>query len=496
VPEQLKARDEAAKLLRQVSANASASATTAKKAKQAEQLFAEIGKIQASKVIKGKSPPAQTEHDISGDQSAHLFAERIMRLEGEQNKARLHIQQLINAKRKLEKARKQELEKETREQQEYNRKLQAKLTHLIAEKEKEYKLLVEEITNVKTLAASQAEKLRCERDQARTIVDQKKAAEEERSGPVEYHTSNLPLILLLGALLVLAGGGVYTFFPQWFVFPPSLASKPTTSTKSTEQETTPVAKAPEPPPKPKPKVLSEYQDPLRTGGNGPVMIELSGGSFKMGVKPSMPYSGELPQLEITLQSFSISKYEITFEEYDRFAKETNRPPLPDGGWGRGTRPVINVTWEDARSYTNWLSAQTGKSYRLPYEREWELAAKANTDSLYWWGGDAGKNNTNCANCGSQWDLRQTAPVGSFKANAFGLHDVIGNVLEWTQNCRYLNYAGAPEQGNRRDGGDCSKRMVRGGSFRTYSNNLRVTRRTAYNPEARNDDLGFRVVRSY
>lgn len=482
--DQQNARAEAEKLLRQ----ASASAKTAKKAQQAEQLFAEIGKIQSA----SKDQKTEPEDASSKKSDAQRLAERIMRLEGEQSKARAHIEQLVNAKRKLEKARQEALATESRQQQEYNRKLQAELAKAIAEKEKEYRLLVDEIAQVKAMTDAQSEQLRAERDKARDIAGQKKAEEDEQSGPIAAHSSRLPVILFLIALLLLGGGAVYTFFPQWFEPQPEPIA---------EAASAPEASQPKPPPKPKPqkptaKAIREFSDPLRVGGTGPVMVELSGGTFKMGVKPSMPFSGELPQLEITLQPFSISKHEITFEEFDRFSTATKRPLLPDNGWGRDRRPVVNVTWDEAKAYTNWLSAQTGKAYRLPYEREWEFAAKANTDDFYWWGSKLGTNHTNCGNCGSRWDMRETAPVGSFKPNGFGLHDTIGNVLEWTQNCRHLNYAGAPLQGNHRDGGDCGRRMVRGGSFQTYGKNLRVTRRIAYNPKARNNDLGFRVVRSY
>ena len=129
--------------------------------------------------------------------------------------------------------------------------------------------------------------------------------------------------------------------------------------------------------------------------------------------------------------FWIGKYEVTFAEYDRFATRTNRRKPDDGGWGRERRPVVNVTWKDAYDYTNWLSEELGSNYRLPTAAEWEHAARAGSPTEYPWGNDVGRNRANCKGCGSRWDNRGTAPVGSFRGNEWGLHDVAGNVCEWT-----------------------------------------------------------------
>ena len=148
----------------------------------------------------------------------------------------------------------------------------------------------------------------------------------------------------------------------------------------------------------------------------PEMVTIPAGSFQMGcVSGRNCYSNEKPVHSVRIESFELSKYEVTFEEYDAFTDATGRERADDEGWGRGRRPVINVSWDDAVAYTQWLSSQTGVSYRLPSEAEWEYAARAGSMTRYSWGNDIGRNRANCDGCGSQWDDRQTAPVGSFSA---------------------------------------------------------------------------------
>ena len=142
------------------------------------------------------------------------------------------------------------------------------------------------------------------------------------------------------------------------------------------------------------------------------------------------------------------------------------------GWGRDNRPVVNVSWNDAKEYVGWLNRKTGRdpelvgqTYRLLSEAEWEYAARAGSTTAFWWGDDVGRNNANCDGCGSQWDNTKTAPVGSFKANDFGLYDMAGNVWEWVQDCYQNSYDGAPKDGSVwEDGADCAARVLRGGSW--------------------------------
>jgi formylglycine-generating enzyme required for sulfatase activity len=201
------------------------------------------------------------------------------------------------------------------------------------------------------------------------------------------------------------------------------------------------------------------------------------------------------------QPFSIAATEITFREWDACVADGGcnyRPP--DQGWGRDTRPVINVSWQDAQVYIRWLSRRTGKVCRLPSEAEWEYAARAGTATEYALPAPDGsddikaKNLADCADCGSEWDGKQTAPVGRFPANAWGLRDMHGNVFKWVEDCWHNSYEGAPDDGRAwRDegGGDCSARMQRGGSWASYGAGSAF--RSQDFPGYRNNLIGFRVV---
>ncbi|MCG6940810.1 MAG: SUMF1/EgtB/PvdO family nonheme iron enzyme [Thiohalocapsa sp.] len=198
-------------------------------------------------------------------------------------------------------------------------------------------------------------------------------------------------------------------------------------------------------------------------------------------------------------AYRIGRDEVTFAEYDRFALATWRKLPDDKGWGRGDRPVINVSWQDAEAYTDWLSGKTGKRYRLPKEAEWEHAARGGTNTAYWWGDDVHEGDSvwaDCDGCGSPWDLRQTAPVGSFQANAFGLRDTAGNVWEWVEDCWHGNYAGAPNDGSawgEPDDADCRQRVMRGGYWGGKPDLLRSAFRFRGNAASRTASVGFRVA---
>ena len=214
----------------------------------------------------------------------------------------------------------------------------------------------------------------------------------------------------------------------------------------------------------------------------------------MGSGSTSPRFDERPQHRVNLSGFAISKTEVTFEQYNRFVQDTGRARPVDEGWGRGTRPVINVSWQDAIDYTRWLSEQTGARYRLPTEAEWEFAARSHSNKRFWWGKEVGENHANCFDCGGQWSGSQTARVGSYAASPFAVHDMAGNVMEWVQDCYQSGYADAPLDGSAVVTGECSARVVRGGSYSSPADSLRSASRDKHAPDLRLDNLGFRLVR--
>ena len=188
------------------------------------------------------------------------------------------------------------------------------------------------------------------------------------------------------------------------------------------------------------------QDRLKDGSLGPKMVWLPVGSFRMGDIQGEGRDNEKPVHTVTVDRFAMGQYEVTFAEYDKFAKATKIKKPDDEKWGRGNRPVINISWQDATAYATWLSAQTGHTYRLPTEAQWEYAARAGTTTSRYWGNDPDKaceyanvyDKTSEKKKKFGWthhkctdDYVHTAPVGSFKPNKFGLYDMIGNVWEWT-----------------------------------------------------------------
>ena len=228
----------------------------------------------------------------------------------------------------------------------------------------------------------------------------------------------------------------------------------------------------------------------------PEMVVIPAGSFRMGcVSGRDCESSEYPVHEVRVASFELSKYEVTFEEYDTFTDATGRERADDSGFGRGRRPVVNVSWEDAVDYTQWLSSQTGEHYRLPSEAEWEYAARAGSTTMYSWGNYIGDNRANCYGCGSRWDS-QTAPVGSFSANRWGLHDMHGNVWEWVQDCWNDNYRGAPDDGSAWESGNCHRHVSRGGSWGIGPRGLRSAERDGYYSDDWFNSFGFRVAQSF
>ncbi|MCU0806432.1 MAG: SUMF1/EgtB/PvdO family nonheme iron enzyme [Candidatus Contendobacter sp.] len=250
------------------------------------------------------------------------------------------------------------------------------------------------------------------------------------------------------------------------------------------------------------------RDRLSDGSQGPEMVTVPAGGFLMGspLHEKGRYNDEAPHPTRIEKSFAIGKYEVMFYEYDRFAAATGRVLPNDQGWGRGRRPVVNVTWHDAVAYADWLSKQTGARYRLPTEAEWEYAARAGSAASRYWGDDPdqGCAYANAADLdGKQvfvgWAVMKcrdgqvyTAPVGSYHDNDFGLHDVLGNVLEWTCSL-YHKENPAPIQRCEETAGD-RQFVVRGGSWNDEPRNVRLADRHRSQPDFQDYFLGFRLVR--
>ena len=232
----------------------------------------------------------------------------------------------------------------------------------------------------------------------------------------------------------------------------------------------------------------------------PEMVVIPAGSFMMGSPESDrdARAHERPQRKITIgQAFAVAKFEVTFEQWDIcFLAGACTEKGGDQGWGRGNRPAINVSWDDAQQYLKWLSGVTRQTFRLLTEAEWEYAARGGKTTRFSWGDDPGENNANCDVCKSQWDNKQTAPIGSFKPNDFGLYDMHGNVWEWVHDCYDEKaYASAPKDGTpAKEPVKCGYRVLRGGSWANLPGYLAAAFRSSTEPVNRTDVIGFRVAR--
>ena len=225
----------------------------------------------------------------------------------------------------------------------------------------------------------------------------------------------------------------------------------------------------------------------------PQMVAIPAGSYMMG-SPSDEvgrYDHEGPVHRVTIaKPFAAGVYEVTFAEWDACARDGGcRGYIPDDeGWGRGSRPVINVSWDDARAYVEWLSQETGEDYRLLSESEWEYAARAGTTTRYHWGDAISPSRAHYAK-------GRTVQVGSYAANAWALHDLHGNVQEWVQDCWNDGYDGAPSDGSAWESGNCKARVLRNGSWYEYPRLLRAAHRGRSGADVRGYNVGFRVART-
>jgi formylglycine-generating enzyme required for sulfatase activity/serine/threonine protein phosphatase PrpC len=277
--------------------------------------------------------------------------------------------------------------------------------------------------------------------------------------------------------------------------PPAPPSPPVMPTPTPTPTPAPPPIVPAPPPvPPQPSGPRTFRDPLSGGGEGPQMVMLPGGAFQMGAKAFAGESDELPRHERNIGPFAIGRYEVTIAEYQRFATATRRK-MPDlSGLNPDSTPVVFVSWDDANAYALWLSKETGQKYRVPSEAQWEYAARAGTDTPYWWGFELGENKAHCFDCKTGLNPRQPTKVGRFQPNAFGLHDTAGNVMEWTRDCYHPNYNGSPDDASAWEGGDCNVRVTRGGSYGNTGKALRSSARAKRPAKQGNDETGIRLVR--
>ena len=236
-------------------------------------------------------------------------------------------------------------------------------------------------------------------------------------------------------------------------------------------------------------------DTFQDCGECPKMVVVPPGSFNMGSPPSEAErdDDEGPVHRVTIvRAFAVGRYEVTFAEWDACVSGGGcggyRPS--DESWGRGRRPVVNVSWEDAQLYSEWLSRKTGKGYRLLSESEWEYAARAGATGRYFWG-----NRITPARANYGGNKSQTVPVGSYSPNRFGLYDMHGNVWEWVGDCYNQNYKGAPSDGSVWESGDCGRSMLRGGSWNDVPQGLRSANRNGNTTGFRSYSRGFRVART-
>jgi len=256
---------------------------------------------------------------------------------------------------------------------------------------------------------------------------------------------------------------------------------------------------------------------LKDGSEGPKMVVIPAGHFRMGDITGNYDNERKPVHKVSVNSFAMGRYPVTVGEFRLFVEATGYKTEAETGdgarvWKDGkwqtvkdanwhnpyfsqtdNHPVVCVSWNDAIAYTEWLSKQMGQPYRLPTEAEWEYAARAGTETDYWWGNEIGKNRANCHNSGSKWSSKSTSPVGSFKPNPFGLYDTVGNVWEWCADNWHENYEGAPTDGSIWKGGDKSRRVLRGGSRGFNPFNCRSANRVRSTSDNRSQDIGFRVA---
>jgi formylglycine-generating enzyme required for sulfatase activity len=262
----------------------------------------------------------------------------------------------------------------------------------------------------------------------------------------------------------------------------------------------------------------------------PKMVAIPAGKYMMGSPATEAgrFDSEGPQHLVSIKAFALGEYDVTTAEFLTFLRETGYQPAPcdpilglswkntvqglaypPGQTDPPLQPATCLSWNDAQHYISWLNGkvrglpsaakQRVGPYRLPSEAEWEYAARAGTTTARWWGSGIGIDKANCNGCGSRWDNTLIAPVGSFGPNPFGLYDMLGNVWQWVGDCWNESYVGAPDDGSAWLGGDCTKRVMRGGSWSNVPVFIRAATRSRGDANGRGFDYssyaGFRVART-
>jgi formylglycine-generating enzyme required for sulfatase activity/class 3 adenylate cyclase len=309
-------------------------------------------------------------------------------------------------------------------------------------------------------------------------------------------------------LLLLGAAGGYYFFNTYYA--PQRASVPASTVVSNAPEPSAApapprvtaipaeipksSAAPTEPPKSAP-AATEALKPSATAATPapspvtPLMIPIAGGTFAMG---SNDDPSEKPIHRVTIKPFSISKFPITVREWNECVAAK---VCSDATTGKDDAPAANLSWNDAQEFVAWLSRLGGKQFRLPTEAEWEYAARAGTQTRYWWGDQLQSDMANCKGCSGLYESTQPLKVGSFKPNPFGLHDMGGSVGQWVEDCWHKDYQGAPIDGSAWIERNCAARVMRSGSWKNDPSYIRPASRDRYDTGVRYPTHGFRIVAS-
>jgi formylglycine-generating enzyme required for sulfatase activity/class 3 adenylate cyclase len=273
--------------------------------------------------------------------------------------------------------------------------------------------------------------------------------------------------------------------------PPAPTVAPTQQQAAPQPQPPPAAKQAAPLPQPVPSPAPVTQPPTQPAVSvrAPETIPLRGGSFTMG---SNEENSEKPVHQVTIKPFAMGKFPVSVQEWNACAAAKACGFVAAG---KDDAPVTNISWSDAKQYVAWLAETTKKPYRLPTEAEWEYAARAGTQTKFWWGDQFQPGMVNCKNCSDIATAEQPIKVGSFKPNPFGLYDMGGGVDQWVEDCWHKNYQGAPADGSAWVEGDCASHVIRSGSWRNDARYARPSNRDGYDTNVRYPTHGFRVALS-